>query len=117
MLTPPAGLKVYVATRPVDFRRGANTLATFAKEVLGQDPFSGVALVFRSKRADRVKILAWDGTGLVLYWKRLENGAFKWPPIVDGVMRMNAAQLAALLSGMDWTRMHAPRTPRPQAIA
>lgn len=117
MLTPPAGLKVYVATRPVDFRRGANTLAIFAKEVLGQDPFSGVALVFRSKRADRVKILAWDGSGLVLYWKRLENGAFKWPPIVDGVMRMNAAQLAALLSGMDWTRMHAPRTPRPQAIA
>jgi transposase len=63
MLTPPAGLKVFVATRPVDFRRGANTLATFAKEVLGQDPFSGVALVFRSKRADRVKILAWDDSG------------------------------------------------------
>jgi transposase len=117
MLTPPPGLKVFVATKPVDFRKGANGLALFAKEVLGQDPLSGVALVFRAKRADRVKILVWDGSGLVLYWKRLENGAFKWPPIVDGVMRMNAAQLAALLSGMDWTRMHAPRTPRPKALA
>jgi transposase len=99
MLTPPTGLKVFVATKPVDFRKGADGLALFAKDVLGQDPLSGVALVFRAKRADRVKILAWDGSGLVLYWKRLENGAFKWPSIVDGVMRMNAAQLAALLSG------------------
>ena len=84
MLTPPAGLKVFVATKPVDFRKGADGLALFAKEALGQDPLSGVALVFRSRRADRVKILVWDGSGLVLYWKRLENGAFKWPPIVDG---------------------------------
>ena len=128
MLTPPTGLKVFVATKPVDFRKGADGLALFAKEVLGQDPLSGVALVFRARRADRVKILVWDGSGLVLYWKRLENGAFKWPPerpfivsdkrsLLDGVMRMNAAQLAALLSGMDWTRMHAPRTPRPKALA
>lgn len=51
-----------------------------------------------------------------LSYKRLENGAFKWPPVTDGVMRMNAAQLAALLSGMDWTRMHAPRTPQPKAV-
>jgi transposase len=63
MLTPPAGLKVYVATKPVDFRKGAEGLALFAKDVLGQDPLSGVALVFRAKRADRVKILAWDGSG------------------------------------------------------
>jgi transposase len=75
MLTPPAGLKMFVATRPVDFRKGADGLAAFAKEVLRQDPLSGIALVFRAKRADRVKIVVWDGSGLVLYWKRLENGA------------------------------------------
>ena len=93
MLTPPPGLKVLVATKPVDFRKGADGLAA---------------------RADRVKILVWDGRELVLYWKRLENGAFKWPPVTGGVMRMNAAQLAALLSGMDWTRMHAPRVRTPE---
>ena len=117
MLTPPPGLKVLVATKPVDFRRGADGLAVLTQEVLKQNPLSGTAFVFRSKRADRVKILVWDGSGLVLYWKRLENSAFKWPPVTDGVMRMNAAQLAALLSGMDWTRMHAPRIAQPKEVA
>jgi transposase len=97
MLTPPAGLAVYVATRPVDFRKGAYGLALLAKETLGHDPMNGLAVVFRAKRADLVKIVVWDGSGLVMYWKRLEKGGFKWPPIVDGVMRMNAAQMAALL--------------------
>src|SRR5262245_22276285 len=114
MLTPPASLMIYVATQPVDFRKGADGLA---KEALGHDPIKGVAVVFRAKRADRVKIVVWDGTGLVMYWKRLDGSGFKWPPIVAGVMRMNAAQLSALLAGMDWTRMHAPRIPQPKALA
>ena len=105
MLTPPASLMIYVATQPVDFRKGAEGLALLAKETLGHDPMKGVAVVFRAKRADRVKIVVWDGSG------------FKWPPIVAGVMRMNAAQLSALLAGMDWTRMHAPRIPQPKALA
>jgi transposase len=71
--------------------------------------------VFRDKRADRVKLLFWDGSGLLLVSKRLEQGAFKWPPIMDGVMRLSAAQLAALIEGLDWTRVHVPRVLRPQA--
>src|SRR6188472_3786959 len=97
MLTAPAGLMIYIATRPVDFRKGADGLALLAKETLGHDPMKGVAVVFRAKRADRVKIVVWDGSGLVLYWKRLDGSGFKWPPIVASVMRMNAAQLSALL--------------------
>jgi len=62
--------------------------------------------VFRAKRADRVKIVAWDGSGLILFWKRLEQGAFKWPPVTDGVMRLRSAQLAVLVDGMDWSRLH-----------
>lgn len=49
------------------------------------------------QRTDRVKIVVWDGSGLVMYWKRLDWSGFKWPPMVAGVMRMNAAQLSALL--------------------
>jgi transposase len=94
---------VLVATRPVDFRKGMDGLAALAKETLGQDPFSGTILVFRAKRADRVKLLLWDGTGLMLVSKRLEQGGFKWPPIMDGVMRLSPAQLAALVEGLDWT--------------
>jgi transposase len=62
---------------------------------------------------DRVKLLVWDGSGLVLLWKRLESGVFRWPPVTDGVMRLSAAQLAALLDGLDWSRMHVPRRRRP----
>jgi len=81
MITAPAGMRVLIATKPVDFRRGADSLAAVVREQLRHDPFSGTIFIFRSKRADRLKILAWDGSGLVLFWKRLEHGAFRWPPI------------------------------------
>ncbi|RXG83590.1 hypothetical protein EAS61_41755 [Bradyrhizobium zhanjiangense] len=47
-----------------------------------------------------MKIVIWDGSSLVMYWKRLDSRAFKWPPVVAGVMRMNAAQLSALLEDL-----------------
>lgn len=116
MIAIASGVRVLVATKPVDFRRGADSLAALAKEALGQDPFSGTVLVFRAKRADRVKIVTWDGTGLVMLWKALDEGAFKWPPISDGVMRLSSAQLSALVEGLDWTRVHPPRRTRPKAV-
>jgi transposase len=67
--------------------------------MLRLDPFSGAAFVFRSKRADRIKILVWDRTGLVLVHKRLEGCKFVWPTIADGVMRMSPAMFAA--SGLE----------------
>jgi transposase len=117
MITVPAGIRVLVATKPVDFRKGGDGLAAVVREALGEDPFSETIFVFRSKRADRLKILAWDGTGLVLFWKRLEHGAFRWPPISDGMMRLTASQLAALVDGMDWSRLHARDLARPTATS
>jgi transposase len=117
MIAVPAGVKVLVATKPVDFRRGADSLAAVVREHLQHDPFSGTIFIFRSRRADRLKILAWDGSGLVLLWKRLEQGAFRWPPISDGVMRLTASQLAALVDGMDWSRLHARDIARPTATS
>ena len=101
MIAVPAGVRVLVATKPVDFRKGGDGLAALVQEMLEEDPFSGTIFIFRAKRADRVKILTWDGSGLVLFWKRLEQGAFRWPPIMNGVMRLSASQLAALIDGMD----------------
>ena len=117
MLTVSSGIRVLVATRPVDFRKGCDGLAALVCEALGQDPFSGTIFVFRSKRADRLKLLAWDGSGLVLFWKRLEHGAFRWPPIRDGVMRLSASQLAALIDGLDWSRLYARDIARPTATS
>jgi transposase len=116
MLVPPGPLRVLVATKPVDFRKGMNGLAALVQEQLRADPFSGVIYVFGSKRADRVKLLFWDGSGVCLFAKRLEDGKFRWPRIEDGVMRLSAAQLAALIEGLDWRRVHAQRTARPQAV-
>jgi hypothetical protein len=65
--------------------------------------------------ADRVKLLLWDGTGLVLVGKRLEKSSFRWPTISDGVMRLTSSQLSALLEGLDWTRVRAVRVQAPQA--
>ena len=109
MIAPPSGARILLATRPVDFRKGAHSLAALAAEVLGADPFSGAVLVFRSRRADRVKLLVWDGSGLVLIWKQLEGGAFRWPPVVDGVLRLTAVEFAALFDGIDWRRVQATR--------
>ena len=116
MISLGPAVRVLVATKPVDFRKGADGLAAVAKEALGQDPFSGTVIVFRARRADRIKIIVWDGTGLVMLWKALDQGAFKWPPISDGVMRLSSAQLSALVEGLDWTRVYAPRRRRPSAI-
>ena len=116
MIAVPAGVRILVATRPVDFRRGADSLAALVREQLKSDPFCGTLFVFRSKRADRL-ILAWDGSGLVLFWKRLEHDAFRWPPISDSVMRLSVSQLAALVDGLDWSRLHAIDIPRPTATS
>ena len=59
------GTRIVVATQPVDFRKGHDGLAAVVHNELGLDPYSGVAYVFRAKRADRIKVLWWDGTGLV----------------------------------------------------
>ena len=73
------GTRIVVATRAVDFRKGHDGLAAVVHNELGLNPYSGVAYVFRAKRADRIKVLWWDGTGLVLAYKRLEQGRFAWP--------------------------------------
>jgi len=98
-------LPIVVATKPVDFRRGHDGLAATVQNELGLDPHSGLTVVFRSKRADRLKILVWDGTGLVLIYKRLEVSNFVWPKIEDGVMQLSRAQYEVLFEGLDWRRM------------
>ncbi len=74
-------------------------------------------VIFRSKRGDWLKLIHWDGTGLVLTYKRLEEGRFAWPRIEDGVLRLSRGQFEALFEGLDWRRVRAPRVRRPLAAA
>lgn len=115
MIVPAQHLRIVVATRPVDFRSGHDALAAVVQNELGLDPHSGLVVVFRSKRGDRAKILVWDGTGLVLVYKRLEVGHFAWPTVREGVMRLSRGQFEALFEGLDWRRVIPLRTRRPRA--
>jgi transposase len=115
MITAGTDLRVLVATRPVDFRKQADGLAAIVQAALGADPFCGTIYVFRSKRMDRVKLLWWDGTGICLMTKRLENGQFRWPPIEDGMMKLSAVQLSALLEGGQWASVERREVTRPSA--
>ena len=93
MILVPPRVRILLAARPVDFRKGMDGLAALVQRALHADPFAGDVFIFRPKRADRVKILVYDGTGLVLYSKRLEAGRFCWPSPAEGVVRLTGAQL------------------------
>ena len=71
MISPASNFKIYLASQPVDFRKGLDGLAACVANNFQLDPYSGAIYVFRSRRADRLKILVWDGSGLVLIMKRL----------------------------------------------
>ncbi|WP_024310673.1 IS66 family insertion sequence element accessory protein TnpB [Sphingomonas melonis] len=102
MMGPPAGVRVFLAAGTTDMRKGFDGLAAMAQAVLNKDPFSGAVFAFRGKRGDLVKLLWWDGQGMVLYAKRLERGRFTWPTTATGVAVLTPAQLSMLLEGVDW---------------
>lgn len=115
MMFPSNRVRVLVSTRPIDFRKGHDGLSAIVSSVLRKDPFTGRVFVFRSRRADRLKLLYWDDTGLVMTYKRLEHASFTWPGIKDGVMALNHAQFEALFSGLDWRRVKAVEARPPTA--
>jgi transposase len=97
-----AGAQIWVACGATDMRRGFDGLAMLAQEVVKRSPYSGHLFVFRGKRADRIKILWWDGSGMCLFAKRLERGRFVWPVTQDGAVMLTTAQLSMLCEGIDW---------------
>jgi transposase len=110
-------VKVVVATQPVDFRRGINGLVALVASVLAADPYCGDVFVFRPKRGDRLRLLFWDGSGMVLVSKWLETGRFTWPPIRDGSIRLTREEFALLVAGLDWTRVAKRYVKRPVRAA
>jgi transposase len=110
MLTLPRSVRIYLATGPVDLRKSIDGLGALAT-AQGHDLYSGHLFVFTSRRGDRVKILAWDRGGFVLYYKRLERGCFKLPELVPGAaeVELDATALAMLLDGIDIKSVPQPK--------
>jgi transposase len=100
----PPGVKVHLAFGFIDMRKGINGLAMLVQGVLRQDPFSGHLSVFRGRKANLIKIVYWDGTGLCLFTKRLEHGVFLWPSSAElgGTLMLTSAQLSMLIDGIEW---------------
>jgi transposase len=104
MLSFAGALKVYVALEPQDMRKSFNGLAAVVQEHLSSDPYQGAVYLFTNKRHDRLKLLFWDGTGLWVAAKRLEQGRFSWPrPSRSGQKRLSLTPeaLALLTDGID----------------
>ena len=104
MISLPPYVRIFIGTTPIDMRKSIDGLMTVVQEELREDAYSGHLFVFVSRRCDRVKILAWDKGGFVLFYKRLEEGRFKLPHMTPEAPAVNidATQLAMLLEGIDW---------------
>jgi transposase len=104
MLTFPGSLKVFIAMEPADLRKSFSGLWALTVNELKDDPSSGALYAFTNSRRNRVKILYWDGTGLWVMIKRLEQGTFSWPKGMDvkhGKLQLSPEALGLLLDGVD----------------
>lgn len=118
MLGLPSSVRIYLASEPTDMRKGIDSLAALVRR-WGGDPFSGHLFVFMSRRRDRARILAWDRGGFLLWYKRLERGKFAWPRVMEAgnTAEIDAAQLAMLLDGVDFSQVKRGKRWEPKQAA
>lgn len=104
MLSLPPSVRIFVATQPVDGRKGPDSLMAMARDVLRLEPLSGHLFVFFSKRRDPVRVVYWDRSGIAMWTKRLEKGRFRPRFSDDGKLTasaIEAAELALILEGIE----------------
>ena len=105
MITHPVNFRIFLATEPVGFRKGMDALAAIIANDFDLDPFCGAIYIFRSRRADKLKLIVWDGTGFVLIMKRLEQKRFIWPTQQTGPVALTKIQFNALFEGISWQKV------------
>jgi len=112
-LTPQT--RIFLATEPVDFRKGIDGLAAICRRALGANPLEGALYVFRNRSGTALKILFYDGQGFWLMMKRLSQGRFHWwPSGPEAACALLARELAMVLwngnpqaaaMAQDWRRV------------
>jgi transposase len=108
--------RIWICVEPQDGRKSFDGLAGVVTAHLARDPLSGDLYVFRNKRGDRLKILAWQGDGFALYLRRLEKGTFAFPTASTAEVSVTATELAMILGGIDLgSANRRPRYDRPAA--
>jgi len=105
MLTVPADIPVFLAVKPVDMRKSFDGLAIYVQSYLQKNPLKDGLFIFRNKSGDRVKLLYWQRNGLVIVYKRLEQGRFKWPKAMNKSLSLTRQELELLLDGIDLSKL------------
>jgi transposase len=116
MISPSGSFRIFLASDPIDFRRGMGALVAHVANHFDLDPFDGAIYMFRSRRADRLKLLVWDGSGLVLTMKRLNGGRFTSPKPQAGPVTLTKVQFDALFEGINWRAVKAASVPKPSFL-
>jgi len=100
--------QVYLATGFTDMRKSINGLSLIVSEQFGQDPFSGSVFVFCNRSRDKLKILYWECNGYWLYYRRLDQGKFKWPTQLNSQpVSLTLRELHWLLDGLPYQQVQA----------
>ena len=94
-------LRVYAYPEPTDLRKGYNGLYGLVESGLGRDPLDGDLFLFVNRRRSGCKVLVWDGTGLCIFQKRLEQGRFASLWRDEGVVELTSSELALFIEGCD----------------
>lgn len=105
MISTPT--QIWCAVDAVDMRMGIDGLSLRVQQALGKSPCDGSAYAFRNRRANRLKLLVWDSTGVWLCQRRLHQGSFVWPQAGDTVCTLSTTQWDWLIAGVDWQRLSA----------
>jgi transposase len=106
--------RIWICLQPQDGRKGMDGLAAVVTTHLKRDALGGDLFVFRNRRGDRLKILAWQGDGFALYLRRLERGTFAFPNGDTADLAITTTELAMILGGVELagarrrTRYHGP---------
>jgi transposase len=114
----PQGVQVFVALDPVDMRSSFDRLSGIAQEQIGYEARGGALFVFYGRRRDALKVLFFDGSGMCIFYKRLDRGTFRVPePEAEGArhVEVDDATLEALLDGIDVDTTPRPRSRRPRS--
>ena len=105
-MRPGHDVEVFLCRQAVDMRKSINGLSVLVEQALGLDPFAEQLFVFCNRKRDKIKILYWERSGFVLWYKRLEKERFPWPHEgSEAVVSMTGRELNWLLDGIDWFRL------------
>jgi transposase len=102
-----ADTRIFVASGHTDMRKGFDGLCGLVTSVLEMDPLSGQLFLFINRRGDKLKILYWDGDGLAIWYRRLEQGTFQFPRVEEGQasVEIRSDELTMLVRGIDYSKV------------